>query len=185
MDLDKAIEKRRSIRRFKETKKPDYRDIINAIQAATKAPLAGNISSIKYILVSDKEKIKQLATAAQQRFVSQVSYVVVVCTDKKTLVKNYYERGERYARQQAGAAIENFLLKLMDFDLDSCWTGAFDDNAVKRILKIPEDIDVEAMLPIGIAFEKPKPRRDPDLDKILWYDVWKQKEMVPQRKFDT
>jgi len=183
MELDEAIKKRHSVRSFKTTKKPDYRDIISAIEAATKAPLAGNIPSLKFILVSDKEKIKELAEAAQQKFIAQANYVVVVCSDKKTLVKHYYERGERYAKQQAGAAIENFLLKLTDLGLATCWIGAFSDETVKRILRIPDDIDVEAMFPVGYELSKEEQKTKPSLDRVMFFESYGSMPYEEESKF--
>src|SRR3989344_5695370 len=113
MDFDKVVKGRKSVRKFK-SKKPDWRDIIEAVDFALKIPLAGNIPSLKFILVSDVKKIQDLADACQQDFISQASYVVVVCSDPKDVVRSYdLEMGERYIRQQAGASIEQFLLKLV------------------------------------------------------------------------
>lgn len=180
MDLDKVIKERHCVRNFKTTKKPSYKDVIMAIDAATKAPMAGNIYATKYILVQDKEKIKALTIAAQQDFIEQVDFLIVVCTDKKDLTRNYYERGSIYARQQAGAAIEHLFLKLTDLGLSTCWIGAFADDTVKRILKIPDNIDVEAMLPVGYSLEKGKQETKPDLDRVLFFDEWKNKFMRPK-----
>jgi nitroreductase len=180
MEFDKVIKERHSVRSFKKGKKPDYRKVIEAIESATKAPLAGNIYAIKYILVSDKNKINELAEAAQQDFIGDIGFVIVVCSDKKDLVRNYYERGKMYSRQQAGAAVENILLKLVDLGLASCWIGAFSDETVKRILKIPDDIDVEAILPVGYELGKTKQPRKPSMDDILFYDFWKNDYMKPR-----
>lgn len=181
MELDKAINERHSARRFK-IKKPDWRKILEAIDATTKAPLAGNIPTVKFILVSDKEKIAELAEAATQDFIAEAHYVVVVCSDKEQCIRAYDERGEKYCEQQAGAAIENFLLKLTELDLATCWIGAFSDETVKRILQIPDNVDVEAILPIGYEMEKTKQRKKPDLDSVLFFDLWKNKYMKPIRK---
>lgn len=181
MEVDKAIKERHSVRKFKVEKKPSYKEVISAIDAARKAPLAGNNYSVKYILVQDKNIIKQLAEAAQQNFIADVSYVLVVCSDRKDLDKLYYERGKIYSRQQAGAAIENLMLKIVDLGLATCWIGAFSDEMVKRILQIPDDIDVEALLPIGYEMGKSKQRAKPELDDVLFFDLWKNKFMKPRR----
>ena len=181
MDIDKCINQRCSCRRFR-SKKPDWKDIIKAIESASKAPLAGNIPTIKFILVSDKDKISELAEASQQDFISQVDYVIAVCSDPKQCILSYGERGKRYAKHQAGAAIENFLLKLESLGLATCWTGAFSDETVKRVLQLPEDVEPEAIFPIGYAFEKRKQRKKPDLDSVLYFDVWKNKYMTKIRK---
>ena len=181
MDIDKAIKERHCVRNFKTTKKPSYREVIAAIEAATKAPLAGNIYSVKYVLVQDKEKIKALSVAAQQDFIEDVDFVVVVCSDKKELERSYYARGEMYAKQQAGAAVENLFLKLTELGLSTCWIGAFSDDTVKRILRIPDNVDVEALLPIGYELGKGKQQAKPDLDFVLFFDQWKNKFMKPRR----
>jgi len=179
MSLNRSIEKRKSVRSFKKSKKPDYRKIIIAIESASKAPLAGNIPCLRYILVSDKEKIRKLAIASDQDFFKDVFYVVVVCSDKILLEKSYYDRSEMYSRQQAGAAIENFLLKITDLGLSSCWVGAFCDMTVKEVLHIPDNVVVEAILPVGFEHLKLERRKRIDFTNHLYFDKYKNKYMVP------
>jgi len=182
MELDKVLNKRHSARRFKETKKPDYRKVMEAINAASKIPLAGNLPCLKYILVSDKSLIRELAEACQQEFISKVHYLVVVCTDRKFLEKSYYKRAEMYAQHETGAAIENFLLKITDLELASCWIGAFSDETVKRILKIPDNIHVEALLPVGYEIEKTEKKSKPTLESTMYFNGWgfAKRDMTPE-----
>lgn len=181
MELSKTIKERHCVRSFKKTKKPDYKRIIEIIEAGTLAPLAGNIPSLKYILVQDKEKIKALSIGAQQDFIEDADYVIVICSDKQFLEKNYYDRSKMYSRQQAGASIENMLLKITELGLATCWVGAFSDETVKRVLDIPDSVDVEAMLPIGIELGKGKQRAKPNLDRVLYFDLWDNKYMKPRK----
>lgn len=185
MELDKAIKNRHSARRF-SSKKPKWQDIIEAIDAANTGPLAGNIYALRFILVDDPEKIKALSEAAQQDFFENVSYAVVVCSDKTQLVRSYDERGEVYAHQQAGAAIENFLLKTVDIGLSSCWVGAFVDDEVKDILEIPkpyDNVNIEAILPVGYEMPgKASQRRKMSPDYCIWFNKWKNKYMKEPSK---
>ena len=183
MEFDKVVKERKSVRTFMETKKPKYREIIKAIESASRAPLAGNLPSLKYILVSDKKKIAELAQAAQQDFITKATYVVVLCSDKKQLEEYYYERGDRYANQQAGAAIENFLLQIVDLKLGSCWVGAFSDETVKRILRIPDEVDVEALLPVGYELEDKSQKKHmlQGIEQNLYFDTYKNKTMKTHR----
>jgi len=181
MDLDKAIKERHSVRRFK-TKAPNWRDIIKALNLARLAPLAGNIPTIKFIVVTEDDKIQQLSEACQQDFVAQTKYVVVVCSLPEQCVRSYGERAKKYIKQQAGAAIENFLLKITDLGLATCWVGAFSDEQVKRILQIPDDVEVEALFPIGYELGKSKQRIKPSLDTCLYFNTWKNKYMKAIKK---
>ena len=184
MELDEAIKNRRSVRKFKD-KKPNWRDILDCIDSMRYNPMAGDNFTLKFILVDDKEKIEKLAKAAQQDFMSETKYVLIVCSDPARTVNAYEERGEIYCRQQAGAAIQTFLLKITEVGLATCWIGHFIDEQVKRELKIPEKINVEAMLPIGYEFKEPVTRRiKSNLDNALYFNIYKNKKMRKIRKIE-
>ena len=182
MQLQDAIKKRKSVRRYFD-KKPDWRKIIRAIDMARFAPSAGNQFVLKFILVSDEKKITKLAEATQQDFIGTAKYVVVAVSDDSKLVRSYGDRGIRYASQQAGAAIENFLLALTEQGLVTTWVGYFYDEQVKDILGIPENLSVEGIFPIGKETKiKTSERRKVELENILYFNKWKNKKMTPQTK---
>jgi len=184
MKLDDAISKRHSVRRFVE-KKPNWRTIIEAIDAASLAPSAGNIQTLKFILVDEKEKIEKIAEACQQDFVKDAHFLVVFCSDSSQAERMYDERALRYVKQQAGAAIENFLLKLTELGLATCWIGAFVDDQVKDILKIPSNIEVEGIFPIGIELGKVKQKTKKELSGIMFFNNYGNKFMKKWIRSDT
>jgi len=185
MDLGNAVKKRRSVRKFSH-KKPDWRKIVNAIDAARLAPMAGNYFVNKFIIVSDEEKIHKLAEAAQQSFISKAPFVVVVVSDPSKVVKRYGERGTMYTCQQSGAAIENFLLAVTDQKLVATWIGHFFETQVKELLKIPDELTVEALLPVGNpTAEKPKDVKKVDLENVIYFEKWGQKYKNPQTRVRT
>jgi len=184
MNLDKVIKERGCCRHFK-SKDPGMNKIGKILDAAMHAPCAGNIPTVKIILVDDKGKKAQLAEAAlNQSFIADAPYIAVVCSDAKQCILSYGKRGEMYARQQAGAAIENMFLKTVDLGLATCWVGAFDENAVKRILNIPNDVNVEALLPLGYSMEKKAMKKKPDLNNMVFSNSWKQ-EFYKDKKFEV
>lgn len=180
MELDKAIQTRHSVRKFSGGK-PNWRDIIECIDAARYAPMAGGNFTAKFIVVKDKEKIQKIADAAQQDFVAQAQFVIVVCSDPLRPINAYGEQGKIYSRQQAGAAIENFLLKISEKKLATTWVGYFVESIIKETLNIPEYVNVEAIFPIGYEFKKTALRKKIDLDSILYFEKYGNKNM---RKFE-
>ena len=185
MELDKAIKSRVSVRKFK-SKKPDWRTIIECIDAARYAPMAGGNYTLKFILVDDAEKIAKIAKAAQQDFIAQTHYVVVACSAPSRTINSYGERGEKYAKQQAGAGIQNFLLKIEKAGLSTCWIGHFVDAQIKSILKVPKEADVEAIFPIGFEYNQKKTKKDPiDLDSILYFNKYGEKKMRQPKKLTS
>jgi nitroreductase len=182
MDLDKVIKIRKSVRRYSD-KKPDWRKIIQAIDLSRYAPSAGNFFDTKFIIVSDKDKIAKLGEASQQNFVGTAEYIVVVISETVQLKRLYEERAEMFGRQQAGAAIENFLLKLTDLGLATCWVGYFEEREVRRVLSIPEKVFIEGMFPIGMETKiKEKQRPKKELDNLIYYDKYDNKFMTPKSR---
>ena len=187
MSFDKIIKKRKSVRRF-SVKKPDWRDIIEAVESARHAPMAGNIYSVKFVIVEDPIKIKKIAEACQQDFIAEAQYVVVVCTDPTKTENSYPEMAQRFLNQQAGAAIQNFLLKIVDTGLSSCWIGYFEESLIKETIKAKKKNIIEAVLPIGyeskVKEKRSQQREKVDLDVILRFEKYSQKKMDPARKIE-
>jgi len=186
MQLKDAIETRKSVKRFHH-KKPNWRKILRALDAVRFAPTAGNKFVMRFMLVSDEKKITELAAASQQSFVGKAKYIVVAVSDDSSLVRSYGERGVRYAAQQAGAAIQNFLLALTEQKLVTSWVGHFYDDQVRTALSIPDGLHIEAMFPIGLdtkvgaasktgSSSKLKTR----LDQVLYFDKWGNDQMAGQ-----
>jgi len=173
MELNKAIERRHSSRSF--SKKPaSFKDVMLAIDYALQGPFAGNINNIKFLIVENPTTIKKIAEHSNQSWIEESSLVVVVCSDDSFLEKQYDERGIVYSRQQAGATIMTFLLKLTDLELDSCWVGAFNDDPIKNVLGIPASKSIEAIVPIGYENSK-KARKKPkkhSLERSIFWEEW-------------
>ena len=182
MELNHAIQKRRSVRKFSK-KKPDWRTIIECIDSMRYAPMAGNNYTLSFILVNEEEKINKIAEAAEQQFIGDAKFVLVVCSNSTRPKNAYGESGENFSRQQAGAAIENFLLSIEDEGLATCWVGYFNEEKIKTDLRIPEKWNIEAIFPIGYEQEKPRTRRlKIDLDKVLYFNRFGNKHMRKEEK---
>jgi nitroreductase len=183
MQLIDAIKKRKSVRRY-SSKKPDWRKIIRAIDAARYAPSAGNQIGWKFVLISDEKKIQELAKASQQKFVSDASYVVAVVSDDSKLVRSYgKDRGPIFSRHQAAAAIQNFLLALEEQGLVTCWIGHFSEEQVKRTIGVSGDMVVEAFFPIGIETKvKTRKKFKSELESLIYFDKWENKKMSPMTR---
>lgn len=170
MDFDKVIEARHSSRSFKP-KRVHFGDILEAIDSAIKGPFAGNINNLKFIIIEEEKTIKMLSKHASQTWINEASAVIVVCADDAQLENQYGKRGADYSRQQAGAAMNTLTLKLTEMGINSCWVGAFDYEIIKELLKIPQNIHIEAIIPVGYEKGTAKKERKQELETVLrWED---------------
>lgn len=184
MQLKKAIEEFHNVKKFSQ-KKPDWRDIIECIDSARFAPMAGDNFTLKFILIDEKNSIKKLAEYSQQPFIQNAQYVIVICSNPKRTISLYGKKGEIYTRQQAGAAIQNIILSLTEKKLSTYFVRHFVEESIKKELKIPDDVNIEAILPIGYEFKKSKLKEKLDLNGILYFKNWGNKTMKPEKTLDV
>jgi nitroreductase len=82
-----AIERRRSIRKYKPDPVPDEH-IMELIEAARLAPSGSNAQPWRFKIVRDEATRKKLAVAARgQQFVAQAPVVIVCCADIEGYIK--------------------------------------------------------------------------------------------------
>ncbi|HDN95669.1 MAG: nitroreductase family protein [Thermoplasmata archaeon] len=171
MEVKEAIEKRRSIRKYK-SKDVELSIVEKLLYYANLAPSAGNLQARDFIIVDDKELKKKIARAAyNQEFVEEAPVLVVFCANLKRIAP-YGERGKNlYCIQDVAAAIQNFLLAALDEGLATCWVGAFDENEVSRLLGLPSEVRPVAIITLGYGDEEAYSDRM-DIKKLIHYNGW-------------
>jgi nitroreductase len=171
MNVLEAIKGRRSIRAFKSDD-VSTEVVEELIDAAIWAPSAGNIQPWEFIIVRESKIKKSLAEAAlDQSSIEEAPVVIVVCANENRSFQGYGARGKTlYCIQDTAAATENLLLFAYSFGLGTCWIGAFREDEVREILKIPSGVRPMAMIPVGYAAETPLPRKRRPRNLIVHYE---------------
>jgi nitroreductase len=179
MQLQTAIRKRRSVKKFKD-KKPDYREILDCIDSTRFAPMAGGFFSLKFLIIDDKDAIREIAELSDQDFIKDAPYVVFLVSDPSVTKKAFPESYEKFLKQQAGAAIQNLLLTVTEKKLSSCWIGHFNEEKLSKRFKIKGNI--EALFPIGYEKEKPRTRGvQPSIYNRTYFHEWDNKSIKKPR----
>jgi len=182
MQLDEAIKERKSVKKF-TGKEVDWRKVLQALDYVRFAPMAGNICSVKFLVIDDKEKIKKIAGACQQPFVYDSSMIIVVVSDRTQVDKMFDYNKKGFAQQQAGAAIQNLLLGLTEKKIDHCWVGFFDDDLIREVTKVPASHVIEALVAIGVGVKiriNKKPKTE--LENLVFFEKWGNNKMEPEQK---
>ena len=194
-----AIKQRRSIRKY--SSRPISPEILREIQeAAGWAPSAHNAQPWRFIVLAEESAKQALAESmsdawtadmakdgvaveAQKREASierftHAPVLVIVCLtmeDMKVYPDEKRQRSERdLAIQSLGAAIQNMLLATHAEGLGACWFSApsFCKETVRKVLKIPEMVEPQALIALGYAAERPQaPQRKP-LENYAYRGSW-------------
>ena len=171
MDFDAVVRRRKSVRKFKK-KKVNFRVLLEAVDSALQGPFADNHNHLKFLIVENGKKIGKIAECCEQDWIADAPSLIIVCSDDSHLESLYDSRGRIYSRQTAGAAIYILMLKLTDLGFGSCWVGAYSDSDVKKVLEIPKDFQVEAIVTIGFSDEKSKKKEKKKLENVLYWEKW-------------
>ncbi len=172
MDAFECLHGRRSIRDFLSVPVSDE-SLFEILNAAHSAPCAGNIDNWQFIIVTDEKTRLELASACNSQFwVGEAPVLVVVCSDTNRVRRIFGSRAEFYAVQNTSSAIENMLLAAFALGLGSCWIGSFHEQTIKDLLKIPDNIDIHAVIAIGnTAIAPPKPKK-PSLEFKTFFEEY-------------
>ena len=173
MDLYEAIEKRRSIRIFKQGASEEQ--LRKIILAGTKAPSAANRQPWEFIIVDDPKTVDQLAELKyqQNRRIAPREGETQDDVEKKALhQKKSFEHASIVAvcnqtGQSASAwlCIENMSLAAVADELGSVIVSYWEEyqKEAQKILGIPDGYELRCLMKFGVPGEAPStPQRRPE-----------------------
>lgn len=164
MELIDIIEKRRSIRDFKEIPVPD--EILEKILGyALLAPSGRNAKPVDLVVLKDKETITKVMNARTNNFgfLKTAPICIVITADE--------ESSTWYA--DASIVASYIQLLAVNYGLGSCWGQVhgryFNDKSVedeiKRILSIPSNFRVLSIISLGYPNEEKAPHSLDEVNK--------------------
>lgn len=157
MEFLELVRSRHSIRTFTERAiEPEKCDAI--LEAANRAPSAGNLQGYEIYSIGDLAMLDLLARASGgQESVAQAALVLLFCAHPAKSAVRYGQRGALlYCIQDATIACTYAQLAAASLGLGSVWIGAFDEEEVRRAIGLGKDLLPVAILPIGYAAERPE-----------------------------
>jgi len=167
MELKEIITKRRSIRAY-ENRPVSEESLKNILEAARLAPSARNNQSWKFVVVREEKRRQELARAADREFVAEAPVVIAaVATEPEYIMACEVPS---YA-VDLSIAVTHMILAAVDEGLGTCWLGAFSQQRVKEILKIPGKYRVVALLTLGFPRGEMKVKTRKSLEEIVCYET--------------
>lgn len=171
LNLFEVIERRRSIRSYRSNPIPDEH-LKKILEAARLAPSGGNRQPSRFIVVRERERKRALAkSSSNQTFIADADVVVVTLSDP-TIYSSLGTKRRIPHLQDPMIAVEHMILAATALGYGTCWIGAFNEDEVKRILNVPDELVVVALLPIGVPNENPPPKPRKPFKEIFFSEVY-------------
>ena len=140
------------------------------LEAVRLAPSGSNRQPWKFVVVRDAEVRRRLAVAcAGQRFIAEAPVVIAGVGLMPERIMSCGVPGDPV---DVAIALEHLALSATAEGLGSCWIGAFDQDAVRAVLGIPEAAKVIGVMTVGYAADAPRPKNRKPLSEIITYDTW-------------
>jgi nitroreductase len=142
-----VIFNRRSIRKY-EDRPVEQEKIEKLLRAAMQAPSAVNQQPWEFIVVQNKEKLKQIAAMGPYAKMVESAAVAIVAVANR----NEYKIPTSW-QQDMGAAVQNLLLEAAALELGAVWLGVATakehSDYIQEIFKLPDSIQPFAIIPVG------------------------------------
>lgn len=175
MTAKECITGRRSIRRF--TDQPVSHELLSQIvETASFAPSWKNTQITRYIAVEGAKKAALAKCTGiyppNGSIMEQAPMVIAVTVIKG---RSGYERdgsfstvkGDGWQMFDAGIAGEAFCLAAHEQGLGTVIMGLFDEEEASKVLELPEDRELVALIPIGYPAESPAAPRRKTVEDLL------------------
>jgi len=184
MNIEEAIYKRRTIRRFKQDP-ISIETLKKFIDFARVAPMTRNVQGLEFVIVENsktREKLFKLIKFAgslpeDQRTPESgrepTAYIIVLVNTE--IKPSFFDF-------DVGAAVENILLGAVKYGIGSCWMANINARKIKSLLKVPDQYQVKHVISLGYPDEESfmEPYKDS-------YKYWKNPDgtmHVPKRDLD-
>ena len=162
MDFIELIKNRRSVRKYKDTE-ISRETILSILDAGRHAPSAYGEEPWEYVVVTDKKRLKEVASITDYgKFIAGAAALIVV----------YCKEGKYYL-EDGCAAVENILLAATSIGLGTCWVAGDKKkyvDTVNEYFSAPKGCKLIALIPLGIPADSHKKREKTSLNEIVHWE---------------
>ncbi len=169
MEFTELIKKRYSVRGY--TADPvEAEKLKQVLEAARIAPTAANRQPFHIIVLHTKGRQEELRRMYDKEWFVEAPLIVVVCIEQSKA----WTRHDRanYGVVDAAIVMDHLILEATNQGLGTCWIGAFDAEAAREILGLPEDIDPIVMTPLGYSNAESRGTDRKSLVELVRYERW-------------
>ena len=185
MNVSDALKSRRAVKHYDTSHTMPDEDFKFLMQSVMHSPSSFNIQHWRFVDVTDTEKRQKIRAATwDQAQVTEASKLLVLCADvnawKKDpdqywaqapeevanilvpMIKQFYEGREWIQRDEAmrsvGIVAQSLMLQAIEMGYDTCPMIGFDQEAVGKIINLPDDHVIGMMIALGKRAQEPHDR---------------------------
>ncbi|MCL2421718.1 MAG: nitroreductase family protein [Defluviitaleaceae bacterium] len=167
MEVMKAIEARRSIRKYRpDPVEPEK--LVKIAEAFRLAPSAMNTQNWKLLIVSStemKQKLEEALPGDEPSFITTAPVVLVGVGHAQDIMFNSH----RVDSVDVSIAMSFVMLEACELGLGTCWIGYYEEPKLRAALGLSDSESIIAITPLGYADEAPEARPRKPVEAVIEY----------------
>jgi len=170
MEFQELIEKRYSVRAYKPDPVEDEK-LQRVLEAARLAPTAANQQPFQLIVIHTAGREAELKRIYARDWFVQPPLVICACG---VPARGWTRRqdGKSYVDVDVAIVMDHLILAAADQGLGTCWVGAFDPDAARQVLGLPDDVEPIAFTPLGYPADEPDAKKRKALSDLVRHESW-------------
>ncbi len=164
MDFQELIRARYSCRDYRGDPVEEEK-LALVLEAARLAPTACNRQAFKLYAIPTAGRQEELRPVYGREWFARAPLVLGIAGDP---ARNWVRKdGRNYVDVDCAIVMDHVILQAADLGLGTCWIGAFDPAAARRLLDLPAGWEPIAFTPLGYPADAPRPKERRPLAELL------------------
>ena len=174
MDFSEVIRNRYSVREYLDVP-VEAEKLARVLEAARLAPSGSNRQPWRFVVVQDPQRRAAMAKACcDQAFLATAAVVIAGVGLQPDRVMRCQVPGDPV---DLAIALEHIALAAVNEGLGTCWIGAFDQDAVRSVLGIPDTAKVIEVMALGYPADSLHPKTRKCMEEIVCHEQWRDKPL--------
>ena len=170
MEFFELITSRYSVRGYKPDPVEEEK-LHQVLDAARLAPTAANRQPFQLIVIHTEGRKEELSRIYGRDWFVQPPLIICACGIPTDGWTRQYD-AKSYCDVDVAIAMDHLILAAAYLGLGTCWIAAFDPDAAREVLDLPDGVEPIAFTPLGYPdTEQPEKKRKP-LEDLVRYERW-------------
>jgi len=170
MEYSELIAARYSVRAYRNDPVEDEK-LQAVLEAARIAPTAANRQPFQLIVIHTAGREVELGKIYRRPWFVQAPLLIAVCAISS---QAWVRESDRFNARLIDAAIvaDHLILAATNLGLGTCWVAAFNTEAARSALQLPEEAEPVIFTPLGYPADVPAPKTRKPLSELVRYEHW-------------
>jgi nitroreductase len=140
------------------------------LEAASLAPTAANRQPFQLIVLHTAGRRDELLRVYNNEWFVQAPLVIAACGLPRMAWMRFDKR--RYLDVDVAVVMDYLILAAANLGLGTCWIAAFNVQAARDLLKVPDEIEPLIFTPLGYPAMPPEPKERKPVAELVRYEHW-------------